>query len=127
MVYHNHKNKLVMKNLYKVLLPKDKFEKKLEEMRQKRGSSDYNQLNSDTMRETFKRVINLDLTKNLKEISNPTLLIWGENDLDTPLYMAKIMEKNIPDSGLVVLENAGHFSYLDNSNKFLKVSQTFLE
>ena len=74
----------------------------------------------------FKKVINLDLTKNLKDINNSTLLMWGDKDTDTPLYMAKIMEKNIKDSGLVVLENAGHFSYLDASAQFLKISETFL-
>ncbi len=114
------------KNVMKIFLPKEKFEKKMDELRKKRGSSDYSKLDSDVMRETFKKVINLDLTPNLKDISASTLLMWGENDTDTPLYMAKIMEKNIKDSGLVVLENAGHFSYLDNTGKFLKVVETFL-
>ena len=115
-----------VKNILKLFLSKEKFEKKMEEMRKKKGSQDYATLNTEVKRETFKKVINLDLTPNLKSISNPTLLIWGENDSDTPLYMAKIMEKNIKDCGLVVLENAGHFSYIDNTNKYLIVSQTFL-
>lgn len=109
-----------------IFLSKEKYEKKVAEMRKKRGSSDYAMLSSDAMRETFKRVINLDLTHKLKEIIQPTLLIWGENDMDTPLYMAKIMEKQIKDSGLVVLENAGHFSYLDNTNKYLLIVDNFL-
>ncbi|MBR6252370.1 MAG: alpha/beta hydrolase [Clostridia bacterium] len=114
------------RNMSKIFLSKEKYEKKLEEMRKKRGSSDYAQLSSDTMRETFKSVINLDLKNRLKDIANSTLLIWGENDQDTPLYMAKIMEKEIKDSGLVVIENAGHFSYLDNTNKYLLVADNFL-
>ena len=61
------------------------------------------------------------------DIKNSTLLVWGKNDDDTPLYMAKIMKKNIPDSGLVVLENAGHFSYLDNPQKYLLVTNEFLK
>ena len=107
-------------------MPKEKFQKKLEEMRKKRGSADYAALNSDIMRETFQKVIHLDLTSNLNEIKQSTLLIWGENDTDTPLYMAKIMEKRIKDSGIVVLENAGHFSYLDNPQKYLVVAEHFL-
>lgn len=110
----------------KIFSSKEVYEKKLEEMRKKRGSSDYAMLDSDVMIETFKQVINLDLTDKLKEINNSTLLIWGENDNDTPLYMAKIMEKNIKDSGLVTLENAGHFSYLDNPQKYLIVARNFL-
>ena len=116
----------IARTILKIVLPKEKYEKKLEEMRKKKGSSDYALLNSDIKRETFKRIINLDLTKNLKEIANSTLLVWGENDTDTPLYMAKIMEKNIKDCGLVVLEGAKHFSYLDNTPKYLLVVDTFL-
>lgn len=116
----------IAKYFYKIIMPKDKYEKKLEEMRKKRGSSDYSKLQSDVLRQTFNKVINLDLTPNLKEIQNSVLLIWGDSDKDTPLYMAKIMEKNIKDSGLVVLENAGHFSYLDNTQKYLIVANNFL-
>lgn len=115
-----------MKNMMKLFLTKEKFEEKIKVLREKRGSSDYAKLESNIMRETFKRVINLDLTSNLKGISRPTLLMWGANDTDTPLYMAQIMEKKIPDCGLVVLEGAGHFSYLDSTNQFLNVTQNFL-
>lgn len=116
----------ISKFFYKLIMPKEKYEKKLDEMRKKRGSSDYAALTSDIMRETFQKVIHLDLTSKLKEIEQPTLLVWGENDTDTPLYMAKIMEREIKDSGIVVLENAGHFSYLDNPQKYLVVVNTFL-
>lgn len=116
----------VAKLILKLVMPKEKYEQKVEEMRKKRGSSDYALLKSDVMRETFQKIIHLDLTPNLKEIEQPTLLIWGENDIDTPLYMAKVMEKEIKDSGIVVLENAGHFSYLDNTQKYLLVANQFL-
>lgn len=116
----------VAKFFYKLIMPKEKYEKKVDEMRKKRGSSDYATLTSDVMRETFQKVIHLDLTSKLKDIEQSTLLVWGENDTDTPLYMAKIMEKEIKDSGIVVLENAGHFSYLDNPQKYLVVVNQFL-
>ena len=108
-------------------MPKDKYEAKLDEMRKKRGSSDYAKLKTDVSRQTFNKIISLDLKKNLKDIKNPVLLIWGENDKDTPLYMAKIMEKRIKDCGLVVIENAGHFSYLDNTAKYLLVADAFIQ
>lgn len=116
----------IAKNILKLLLPKEKYEAKLAEMRKKRSSSDYAALTSEVMRETFKKVINLDLTSKLKEIEQPTLLVWGEYDTDTPLYMAKIMEKKIKDSGIVILENAAHFSYLDNPQKYIVVVDKFL-
>ena len=66
------------------------------------------------------------MTKNLKDIENPVLLMWGEKDIDTPLYMARIMQKEIKDAGLVVLKNAGHFSYIDNAKEFNIIVNNFL-
>lgn len=115
------------KAILKLTSNKESYEDKLKKLREKYGSTDYASLQSDVMRETFNKVINLDLTKNLKSIKSPCLLIWGEEDKDTPLYMAKIMEKEIRDSGLVVLKNAGHFSYLDASYQYNKIVENFLQ
>lgn len=111
----------------RVFYPKEKREEKINALRKKYGSSDYASLSSDIMRETFQKVIHLDLKENLKKIESPCLLIWGESDEDTPLYMAKTMEKEIKDSGLVVLKNAGHFSYLDATSQYNKIVETFLQ
>ncbi len=98
----------------------------LSERRQQAGSADYRAL-SGVMRGTFVKVVNQDLTNRLPLIKNPTLLIWGEDDRDTPLYMAQIMEKKIPDCGLVTFSGAGHFSYADQYPRFCAVLQSFLK
>ena len=36
------------------------------------------------------------------------------------------MAKEIKDAGLVVLKNAGHFSYLDNENEFNLIVNKYL-
>jgi pimeloyl-ACP methyl ester carboxylesterase len=90
------------------------------------GSSDYQQL-SGIMRQTFVKVVNQDLIPYLKKIQAPSLLIYGENDQDTPVRYGKIMEKKIKDAGLVVLENAGHFSYLDQYPRYISIVKVFLE
>ena len=110
----------------KTVLPKNKKDEVLAKYRDKHSSADYKALKSEKMRETFKKVINLDLTPDLKNIKNSTLLVWGENDKDTPLYMAEIMKSQIEDSGIVVIKNAGHFSYLDNSAQYCAVANSFL-
>lgn len=110
----------------KLVTPKDKYEIKIKELRKKYGSTDYANISSEVMRETFSKVISLDLTDRLKDIENPTLLMWGENDFDTPLYMARKMEKEIKDSGLVILKGAGHFSYIDSSNEYNLIVENFL-
>lgn len=99
---------------------------RLEERQKNAGSIEYRSLPNDVMRQTFSRVVNLDLTPKLKSIKNPTLLIWGTNDQDTPLYMAEMMEKHIPDAGLVMFEGAGHFSYADQYQRFCVVIKAFL-
>ena len=48
------------------------------------------------------------------------------NDKDTPLYMAKKLLKNIKNSNLVIFQNAGHYSYLNESQKFINVVKNFL-
>lgn len=90
------------------------------------GSSDYQQL-SGAMRQIFVKVVNQDLTPYLHKIQAPSLLIYGENDQDTPVRYGRIMEKKIKDAGLVVLENAGHFSYLDQYPRYISIVKVFLE
>lgn len=114
------------KNTVKLLFNKEKAEKIINDMRKKHGSTDYKNA-SDTMRSVFINVVNEDLRYTLKNIKVPTLIIWGEKDLDTPLKDAKIIESLVPDSGLVVLKGAGHYSYLDNLNEFLIIIDNFLK
>ncbi len=78
----------------------------------KAGSSDYRQL-PEQMKRTFSNVVKENLRPLLKHIKNPTLLLWGEADTETPLWIAKAMESEIPDCGLVAYPNAGHFAYLE--------------
>ncbi len=90
------------------------------------GSSDYKVL-SENMRATMTRVVNEDLRYYLPKINVPTLLIWGDKDTATPIQDAHLMEKLLPDAGLVTLEGAGHFSYLDRPGKFFAALEYFVK
>lgn len=90
------------------------------------GSEDYRKL-SDLMKKTFVCVVNEDLTKHLKQITSPTLIIFGKNDKDSPPYMAKTLNKKIRDSALIVFENCGHFAYIEDFQRFVAISQSFLK
>ena len=92
---------------------------------QRFGSPDYRAL-TPSMRQTFNRVIGQDLTDKLPAIKASTLLVWGADDTETPLWMGQTMEKLIPDAGLVVWPGCGHFAYLDRYADFKKVAETFL-
>lgn len=90
------------------------------------GSSDYKN-SPEILRRTMSTIINEDQTSMMKNIKAPTLLLWGENDTDTPLADGKIMEKNIPDASLITIQNAGHFSYLDSYQQCMEIIQNFLK
>lgn len=104
---------------------KKAFPEALENLRRKSGSADYNSA-TPTMRATLVRVVNEDLTHLLGAISAPTLLIWGKNDTATPICDGELMEKLIPGSGLVKIDNAGHYSFLEQPYVFGKVISSFL-
>ena len=97
-----------------------------EKLRQKYGSRDYNALDEE-MRRTFVRVINQDLTELYGRFRASTLLIWGDADTETPLWMAREMEKRIPDAGLVILEGGTHFAYLEQIVRFNTIVRHFLK
>jgi pimeloyl-ACP methyl ester carboxylesterase len=114
------------KKFWQLVLGKEKAQKRIDEMRAKRGSSDYAGA-SPMMRAILSKVVNEDLTDRLPLITAPSLLIWGENDTATPLADAKKMVKLIPDAGLVSFPGCGHYSFLDNPVQFRAVLSSFLK
>ena len=77
------------------------------------GSSDY-KASPVVLKETMKTILNEDVKPLLPNIKAPTLLIWGTNDEATPLSDGLLMEKLIPDAGLVKYVGGSHFAYLEN-------------
>lgn len=114
-----------LKFIYKNLFFWIKNEKRMENFYKKFGSDDYRD-SSGVMRQILVKVVNENLRPLLKDIKASTLIIWGDQDDATPVYMAHIMESEIKDSGLVVFEGAGHYAYLDQYNRFTAVINAFL-
>jgi pimeloyl-ACP methyl ester carboxylesterase len=90
-----------------------------------RGSSDYRAA-SGVMRGTLVRLVNEDLRTLLPHLHLPVLLIWGDADSETPLADGRLMERLIPDAGLVVFEGAGHYAYLEQTGRFCRIVEVFL-
>lgn len=97
-----------------------------EPLRKLFGSEDYKAI-SGVLRASFVKIVNEDLTPYLKHIEVPTLLIWGDQDDATPLWMGKKMEKEIKDAGLVIFENDGHYAYWNQLSRFHAIVSVFLE
>lgn len=109
------------------ILPKNE---KTDEMRNrlfnKFASSDYKN-SPEIMRKTMSIILNEDMSKILKNIKVPTLLIWGDKDTATPIRDAKIIEKGIPDCGLVVYEGGSHFAFLEQLGRTFTIINEFLK
>ena len=88
------------------------------------GSRDYKAA-SPTMRQILVNVVNEDLSKYAKEIEEPTLLIWGEQDTEAPVEDARELERIMPDAGLIVLPGT-HYAYLENLGQVINILNNFI-
>ena len=88
-------------------------------------SKDYLALN-DIMKQSFIKIVNEHLDGYLQSVLVPTLIINGNLDKETPLYMAKKLNKNIKNSTLIVMQGCGHFCFIDKPNKFNVEVKEFL-
>ena len=88
-------------------------------------SKDYLSL-SPVMRESFVKIVNEHLDDRLSKITQKTLIIFGEKDKETPTYMANRLHAGIKNSKLIILENAGHFCFIDKPYKFNMEVREFL-
>ena len=79
------------------------------------GSTDFKNINKN-MQKTFINIVNTNLIKDIPNIKDETLIIWGINDLETPYKDAIKFNKLINNSYLIPINNSGHFPYLDYPN-----------
>lgn len=89
------------------------------------GSPEYRNL-SPVMKESYKKIVNEDLRLASSKIECKVLLMVGENDETTPLKQAKVYNSFIPDSRICIMENCGHFAFLDDPMKFNLLAEEFL-
>ena len=62
----------------------------------------------------------------LKNIKNKTLIVWGDKDKSYNLEQIKTLEKNIPNSSLIVFNNCAHNVHLEEPEKFNNTIKHFL-
>ena len=66
-----------------------------------------------------------DQRDRLPSIAVPTLLIWGEQDARSPLFVARQFEQAIADAKLVLIPGCGHVSNLERPNEFNRAVRAF--
>jgi len=68
-----------------------------------------------------------DQSEFISTIDVPTMIVVGREDAITPLADSEMMHAKIQNSRLVVLDNAGHVSNLEQTEQFNDALMTFLE
>ena len=68
----------------------------------------------------------LDIRSQLPKITQPTLIIHGEQDKIVPLERAKELAAAIPNAELLVLEGAGHVPTLTRPGQVADAIASFL-
>jgi pimeloyl-ACP methyl ester carboxylesterase len=67
------------------------------------------------------------ISKDAHLITQPTLLLWGENDREIPLADGERLHAEIPDSRLIVFLNCGHLPHEEYPEAFTNVVNRFVK
>ena len=88
------------------------------------ASRDY--LDAGELRPTFVKVINEDLSSSYRAVQSETLLLWGEDDRETPLALGRRMHELVENSKLMTVKGAGHFVFTDKFQQVRLATRRFL-
>ncbi len=92
------------------------------------GARDYEKLRDNfVLKSTFKNILAQDLDmERISMIRNRTLLIWGENDTITPVWMGEKLDSALPNSGLVVVPGQTHGLPIKSPDEVAELIEQFL-
>ncbi len=100
-------------------------QEQLASLRTEFSSADY-LATPEALRASFSKIVRQDLSPILPQIRQPVLLVWGEKDTATPLWMGRQMNENHADSRLLVYAADDHFAYLNQLARFATAAEVFL-
>lgn len=95
-------------------------------LREAMSSADY-LLTPENLRGSFSKIVRQDLRPLLPGIGHQTLLVWGDKDRATPLWMGKAMAQAMPNATLLVYEGDDHWAYQNQLARFVNAVEAFLE
>ena len=68
--------------------------------------------------DALRACLDYDFRDRLPEIRQPTLIVWGENDMIVPVKDAHEFERLIPDSRKLVMKDTGHVPMVERPATF---------
>ncbi len=63
----------------------------------------------------------------IHEISQPTQIIWGEQDRIIPVAQAEALHRQVPESRLDIITECGHLPYLEQPEELTRLILEFLD
>ena len=70
---------------------------------------------------------NWDGVKNLKNIKNETLIVWGDQDKAYNFNQVETLNNNIPSSNLKIIKGCSHNAHLERPDEFNTIVSEFLK
>ncbi len=84
------------------------------------GEKDY--LQADLiLRQTMANLITTDIQDDASRIQLPTLIIWGENDRVTPLWMGQRLARLIKNARFEIISQARHSPHFTHSDEVVRI------
>jgi pimeloyl-ACP methyl ester carboxylesterase len=74
----------------------------------------------------FKKIVRQDVSAELERITQPTLVVWGENDTYVPLRMGKKISREITGASFKVIPGGRHGLHLDHTERFFDIVDRFI-
>lgn len=90
------------------------------------GSEEYKSL-SPLMKESYKKIVNRDLRAEAAKISNPTLLIYGQDDSVTPVDEEGATFLSLIKGSRLVTMQGDHFCFMNYPERFNSLVLEFLK
>ena len=69
----------------------------------------------------MKNLINSDLSADLRKITLPTIIVWGENDRITPIRDGKLMHEAMKNSTFHVIKEGRHSPQLTHPKEVTEI------
>jgi 4,5:9,10-diseco-3-hydroxy-5,9,17-trioxoandrosta-1(10),2-diene-4-oate hydrolase len=66
------------------------------------------------------------IMNNLRKITQPVLIIWGEKDRVLPLKHGNLAKEKLPNATLEIMEGCGHIPFFERSEEFNRAVLSFL-
>ena len=85
------------------------------------------EITEETADNALKAMKNWRGYENLKNIHNETLIIWGDKDISYNFEQVEILNKNIPNSSLIIFKGCSHNAHLEVPEKFNDTLLNFLK